>query len=163
MFSKLSSAVSSLKSSPAPQLTPDHNSQARGESYTSLANDLSSFGVPVSHSDCAKCDTPCPPSNGVDGTTSVEIGSIWDGKTYTEYVEEKYGDLGELPIGFDCDWESELTGSAKGGRGRICVISTGRSDWSRDHYVSYSNLFISVNNTFLSLALISVSFLTDME
>lgn len=54
---------------------------------------------------------------------------------YTKAVEERYGDLGSLPKGLDIDWESELAGSAKGGRGRIVVVSTGKSDWPRDHTV----------------------------
>ena len=52
-------------------------------------------------------------------------------------IEETYGDLGSLPKGLDTDWESELAGSAKGGKGRIVVISTGKSDWERDHTVCF--------------------------
>lgn len=83
--------------------------------------------------DCARCDAPCASD---DGSPKVEsVGSIWDGKTYDDYVLEKYGELGGLPFGDDVDWETDLAGSAKGGRGRVVVISTGKSDWERDHVV----------------------------
>ncbi len=48
---------------------------------------------------------------------------------------DRYGDLGSLPEGFETDWESELAGSAQGGKGRIVAVSTGKSDWERDHTV----------------------------
>jgi hypothetical protein len=144
MFRKISSAVTSvagsLTGSPARQLPPNHHDPARAESYVELAKDLQASGVPVSFDDCAACDHPCPPiessESGAGAGTIVEAGTIWEGKTYEQYVVDKYGDLGELPAGFDTDWESELAGSAKFGKGRVVVISTGKSDWERDHTVS---------------------------
>ncbi|RSH92993.1 hypothetical protein EHS25_008441 [Saitozyma podzolica] len=140
MFRKISSAVTSvagsLTGSPARQLPPNHHDPARAESYVELAKELQASGVPVSFDDCAACDHPCPPTEGSEGAgagTIVEAGTIWEGKTYEQYVMDKYGDLGELPAGFDTDWESELAGSAKFGNGRVVVISTGKSDWERDH------------------------------
>jgi hypothetical protein len=145
MFRKISSAVTSvagsLTGSPARQLPPNHHDPARAESYVELAKELQASGVPVSFDDCAACDHPCPPTEGSEGAgagTIVEAGTIWEGKTYEQYVMDKYGDLGELPAGFDTDWESELAGSAKFGKGRVVVISTGKSDWERDHTVSKS-------------------------
>lgn len=145
MFRKISSAVTSvagsLTGSPARQLPPNHHDPARAESYVELAKELQASGVPVSFDDCAACDHPCPPTEGSEGAgagTIVEAGTIWEGKTYEQYVMDKYGDLGELPAGFDTDWESELAGSAKFGKGRVVVISTGKSDWERDHTVRES-------------------------
>lgn len=135
MLGKLSSAFSSLTTTPAPAPLPDHNAASRASTYTSLARELSSINVPVSVDDCAKCGEPCPVGAAGAGD-SLEIGSIWNGKTYPEYVMHRYGDLGHLPEGFDTDWDTELAGSAQGGRGRIVVISTGKSDWERDHVVS---------------------------
>ena len=134
MFRKLSSAVTSLTSSPVPPLPSDHHAASRAEAYVHLAGLLDHAGVPVDTSDCATCDDPCPPNVGGAGSIS-ESGTIWGGKSYDQYVLDKYGELGELPAGFDTDWESELAGSAKGGRGRAVVVSTGKSDWLRDHTV----------------------------
>ena len=128
MFRKISSAVVSLASSPAPQLPSSHHAPSRAEAYVDLASRLSAADVPVDNSDCMTCDHPCPP-----GSEGPEV--IWGGKSYEEYVLDRYGDLGELPEGFDTDWESELAGSAQGGRGRVVVVSTGKSDWERDHTV----------------------------
>lgn len=114
MLSRLSSAFKSSK----PE--PDHNGPHRAKTYTDIASELKGIDVPVSMDDCAKCNDPC---------------DVWDGKAYPEYVLERYGDLGALPEGFDTDWDTELAGSAAGGRGRVVVISTGKSDWERDHTV----------------------------
>lgn len=137
MFRKITSAVSSLAGSPGP-LPPDHLSPAREKEYAELANALEAIHVPVSHADCASCTEPCADgSNGHTGNGTVaEIGNAWNGKTYPEYVLEKYGDLGELPEGFDTDWESDLPGSGGPPVGRVVVISTGKSNWLRDHVVS---------------------------
>ena len=139
MLRKISQAVGSRKSS-GPDLKPLHHSAGRAETYVQLANDLEAAGIPVDLSDRATCDHPCPA--GDDGAeqrgagTVVDAGMIWEGKKYEEYVTDKYGDLGELPAGFGTDWDSELAGSGAPPRGRIVVISTGKSDWERDHTVS---------------------------
>lgn len=118
MFGKFSAALARAPTKPA----ADHNAASRVELYTEIASELSSANVPVSWSDCATCDDPC---------------DVRASDTYPQYVMERYGDLGELPAGFDTDWETELAGSAAGGRGRVVVISTGKSDWERDHFVSH--------------------------
>jgi hypothetical protein len=118
MLSKLTSALRPTSAKPA----SDHNAESRARLYTTIASELSAANVPVSQSDCARCDDPCP--------------DIWNGKSYPDYILERYGDLGELPSGFDTDWDTELAGSAAGGRGQVLVISTGKSDWERDHVVS---------------------------
>ena len=128
MLRKISSTVTSLTSSPAPTLPSSHHGPSRARTYVDLATRLSQAGVPVDPSDCLTCELPCPPD-----LTGPE--AVWGGKSYENYVSETYGDLGSLPEGFDTDWESELAGSAQGGRGRVVVISTGKSDWQRDHTV----------------------------
>ena len=140
MFRKISSAVTSLAGTPA-TLPTDHYAPARAQTYVKLAKNLAEHGVATSFDDCATCDVPCPPgtANGHEGGATIVDGSTgekpWGGKPYLEYVEETYGDLGNLPNGFDMDWESDLAGSSKGGTGRIAVISTGKSDWERNHAV----------------------------
>lgn len=144
MLGKLSSAFSSLNPSrhTSPPPPPTHDSVLRAKEYALLADKLHSVGVPVSTIDCAACDLPCPTSasdNIDDGSSAgkiIEVGRPWDGKTYAQYVEDKYGDLGSWPDSIDTDWDSDLAGSAQGGRGRIAIVSTGKSDWDRDHYVS---------------------------
>lgn len=140
MFKKLTSAVSSLTSSPAEKLPSSHRGPARAAAYTTLAKDLSDAGVPVDTSDCVACDHPCPVGLNENGHAGdiVDGQAVWDGKEYEQYVMDKYGDLGELPAGFEQDWETDLMGSGGPPRGRIAVISTGKSDWERDHYVSYN-------------------------
>jgi hypothetical protein len=66
------------------------------------------------------------------------VGAGWakDGKNYEEYVVDRYGEFEGLPKGFDTDWDSELAGSGAVPKGRVVVISTGKSDWVRDHTVS---------------------------
>jgi hypothetical protein len=102
----------------------------------------------VSFADCATCAEPCPTgiNENVNGTgsrslgagTIAEIGNAWDGKTYDEYILEKYGEvgLGQLPDTVETDWESDLPGSGGPPVGRVVVISTGKSNWVRDHVVS---------------------------
>ncbi|WWD17679.1 hypothetical protein CI109_102120 [Kwoniella shandongensis] len=129
MLGKLTSAIASLTTSSS--LPPLHHAPPRVESYAKLAKELDSASVPVSTSDCSTCDDPCASQAGSTGAGT--IAEVYEGKSYNDYVNDKYGDLGELPSGFDVDWDSELQGSAKGGRGRVVVISTGKSDWERDH------------------------------
>ena len=128
MFRKLSSAVTSRIASPSPSLPASHHAPSRAEAYVDLASRLAEAGVPVDTSDCATCDQSSPPE--------TDDALVWGGKSYEDYVLDRYGDLGALPMGFDTDWESELPGSAQGGQGRAVVISTGKSDWERDHTVS---------------------------
>jgi hypothetical protein len=151
MFKKLSSAIGSLtvsrESSPPPG--PDHYNSSRIKQYNKLASDLAAAGVPVSSTsaldDCGTCDhaADCDgdhdhptAGSGAGAGTIVEVGQPWNGKPYSEYVQETYGDLGGLPPSVETDWETDLAGSSEGGRGRVVVISTGKSDWERDHYVS---------------------------
>ncbi|WVR06072.1 hypothetical protein IAU60_003100 [Kwoniella sp. DSM 27419] len=128
MLGKLTSALSNLTSSGT--LPASHTAQERVDSYAVLARELAKADVPVSSSDCATCSDPCDVDGSGGRGTVVEA---YEGKSYAQYVEDRYGELGELPKGFDTDWESELAGSAKGGRGRVVVVSTGKSDWERDH------------------------------
>ncbi|WVW82530.1 hypothetical protein I302_104541 [Kwoniella bestiolae CBS 10118] len=128
MLGKLTSFLSS--SEPLPS---SHTAPRRADTYVTLSKDLQKDKVPVSETDCASCSNPCADgeASGNGAGTIAEV--IYDGKSYEEYVLEKYGELGELPKGFDMDWETELPDSSKGGKGRIVVISTGKSDWERDH------------------------------
>ncbi|KIY32820.1 hypothetical protein I305_04573 [Cryptococcus gattii E566] len=129
MFGKLSSAISSFTSGSLP---PDHHAPEREKANAALAQKLAEVDVPVSESDCISCGLPCPAgaSTESDAGTVVEA---YSGKSYEEYVEEKYGEIEGLPKGFEQDWDTDLAGSAKGGKGRVVVISTGKSDWERDH------------------------------
>ena len=137
LSSQINSAVSSLSSSPAPRLLPEHHSEGRAEAYVKFAEALKEAHIPADESDCASCNHPCPVQEDGTGAGSIaESGQIWDGKAYDEYVMDKYGDLGDLPKGHDCDWDSELAGSGQPARGRVVVISTGKSNWERDHTVS---------------------------
>lgn len=137
MLGKISSALGLKQTPPA-----DHHDPVRASTYVTLASELKAHGVPVSQSDCYTCSEPCPDDETGSGTIA-EAGVIWDGKkSYDEYVLDTYGDLGELPSGFDTDWESELAGSAGGGRGRVVVVSTGKSDWTRDHTVSVRSMSV---------------------
>ncbi|KAK1925464.1 Sucrase/ferredoxin-like-domain-containing protein [Papiliotrema laurentii] len=128
MFKKLSSAVSSLTGSPAPELPPTHRGPARAQAYTQLAKELHDASVPVDTSDCAACNLPCPvgndQGNGSAGTV-VDAGQVWDGQSYEEYVLHHYGDLGHLPDGFEQDWESDLAGSGSAPRGRLVDEESG--------------------------------------
>jgi hypothetical protein len=136
MFKKLSSAISSVTGTPDPKPLASHRGPARAKAYSSLAQDLAEANVPVDHSDCAACDQPCPVKSSSNGYTGqVVAGGVWDGKDYEEYVADKYGDLGALPSGFEQDWDTDLPGSGGPPRGRVVVISTGKSDWERDHTV----------------------------
>ena len=136
LSSKVSSAVSSISGSPARHLPPDHVDPGRAAAYVSFAEDLEKAGIPADTSDCITCDHPCPVADDGSGEPTVaEAGQIWDGKGYDEYVMDKYGELGDLPRGHDCDWDSELAGSGQPPRGRVVVISTGKSNWERDHTV----------------------------
>ncbi|WVQ77002.1 hypothetical protein IAR50_006681 [Cryptococcus sp. DSM 104548] len=131
MFGKLSSA---LGFSPGP-LPADHHAPARSKANAAIAHQLANAHVPVSASDCIACHLPCPSSSSSgsgEGGAGV-VAEVYGGKEYDEYVGAKYGEIEGLPKGFDTDWESELAGSAKGGKGRTVVISTGKSDWERDH------------------------------
>lgn len=65
----------------------------------------------------------------------IEVGQPWNGQDYRTYIDQKYGTLGEWPDSIETDWDSDLAGSSQGGRGRIAIVSTGKSDWERDHYV----------------------------
>jgi hypothetical protein len=83
----------------------------------------------------------------------LEVSGPWDGKPYAEYVSDKYGHLGDWPDSIETDWDSELAGSAQGGRGRVVVVSTGKSDWDRDHYVSLAeqlNAYLQDDKSILS-------------
>ncbi|KAK8866114.1 hypothetical protein IAR55_001265 [Kwoniella newhampshirensis] len=131
MLGKLTSAFSALK--PSSALPSSHHATPRVESYAQLAKQLETASVPVSASDCSTCDDPCPPPSGEGATGAGTVAEVYDGKSYEEYIHDKYGDLDEYPAGLDVDWESDLAGSAKGGKGRVVVISTGKSDWERDH------------------------------
>jgi len=131
------------RASPAPHVpTHDEEHEARAKEYAQLASRLDAAGVPVSFADCASCAEPCPSDiNGQGGAptgagTVAAIGNAWDGKTYDEYILEKYGELGALPDTVDTDWESDLPGSGGPPVGRVVVISTGKSNWVRDHTVS---------------------------
>ncbi|KAK6905918.1 hypothetical protein L486_08199 [Kwoniella mangroviensis CBS 10435] len=128
MLGKLTSFLSS--SEPLPS---SHTAPRRADSYVAISKELEKDQVPVSESDCVSCPHPCASSDGNGAGAGSIAEVIYDGKSYEEYVLEKYGDLGELPKGFDMDWETELQGSSKGGKGRVVVISTGKSDWERDH------------------------------
>ncbi|ORX37377.1 Sucrase/ferredoxin-like-domain-containing protein [Kockovaella imperatae] len=146
LSSQLSGAVSSLSAS-GDKLPPQHDSAGRAESYAKFAEVMNEAHIPADSSDCAACDHPCTvgPEDGTSAGTIAESGQIWDGKSYRDYVMDKYGDLGELPKGFDTDWDSELAGSGQPARGRVVVISTGKSNWERDHTVgSFSFFFDSV-------------------
>jgi hypothetical protein len=136
MLGKLTSAFSSLNPSRAPSPpSASHDSQVRAKQYANLAETLGEANVPVSNADCEACQHPCDLETA--GSSAVlESGGPWDGKPYREYIDDKYGDLGEWPDSIETDWESDLAGSAQGGRGRVVVVSTGKSDWERDHYVS---------------------------
>lgn len=127
MLRKLSSAVGSLSLSSTSKPGADHNDPARASTYVALAETLAANDVPVSTDDCAKCDAPCPDSSGDE--------KAWDGQSYDEYVLARYGELRDLPVAKEVDWDTDLAGSAQGGRGRVVVISTGKSDWVRDHTV----------------------------
>ncbi|WWC58804.1 uncharacterized protein I303_101348 [Kwoniella dejecticola CBS 10117] len=126
MLGKISSFLSHTEPLPS-----SHTAARRADTYVTLSKELGQAGVPTSETDCASCSNPCldPSQNGSGSVDEI----VYDGKAYEEYVLEKYGDLGELPKGFDTDWESDLQGSSKGGKGRVVVISTGKSDWERDH------------------------------
>ncbi|TYJ52732.1 hypothetical protein B9479_006666 [Cryptococcus floricola] len=133
MFGKLTSAIG-LTAGPLP---PDHHAPARSTAHAALAHQLSAAHVPVSDTDCAACNLPCPSSPSSSSSSSGEGAGVvveaYGGKEYEEYVGERYGEIEGLPKGFDTDWESDLFGSSKGGKGRIAVISTGKSDWEKDH------------------------------
>jgi hypothetical protein len=136
MIGKLTSAFSSLNPSRAPSPPPaTHDSQVRAKQYASLADTLRQANVPVSDADCAACQRPCDIETA-GSSAIIESAGPWDGKPYSEYINDRYGDLGEWPDSIETDWESDLAGSAQGGRGRVAVVSTGKSDWERDHYVS---------------------------
>ena len=134
MFAKLTSAVTSLSlSSPStPKPGPSHSDPARISTYITLAEQLRAADVPVSSADdCARCDAPCSDSDDAQSRGAAN----WDGQTYDDYVLGRYGELGGLPFEKEVDWDTELAGSSQGGRGRVVVISTGKSDWVRDHTV----------------------------
>jgi len=136
MLGKLTSAFSSLNPSRAPSPPPAlHDSQVRAKQYANLAETLSEVNVPVSDADCAVCQNPCDLETA-GSSAIIESGGPWDGKPYRDYIDDRYGDLGEWPDSIETDWESELAGSAQGGRGRVVVVSTAKSDWERDHYVN---------------------------
>lgn len=162
LSSAISSLTVSREGTPPPG--PDHYNPSRTKQYATLAEQLAQAGVPVSTADLSVSQSPASPStnghsssganmsqeddcgtctvasdecqdgNGPAGTI-VEVGQPWSGKPYDQYVQDTYGDLGEYPSAVDTDWDSDLAGSAQGGRGRVVVVSTGKSDWERDHYV----------------------------
>jgi hypothetical protein len=137
MLGRLTSAFSSLNPSRAPSPPPStHNAEARARQYANLADALRQVDVPVSSADCAACETPCASDANQSASQVVESGGPWTGKPYSEYVEDRYGQLNAWPDSIETDWETDLPGSAQGGRGRVVVVSTGKSDWERDHYVS---------------------------
>jgi len=142
MFAKITSAVTSrIPGASSNPLPSSHHAAPRAQAYIDLARELKASSVPVDDSDCATCEEPCVPGQEDQaagaGTVADGRGPIWGGKAYDQYVLDKYGDLGELPAGFDTDWDSVLAGSGSGGKGRLLVISTGRSDWERDHTVRW--------------------------
>lgn len=133
--SAVSSVVHSRAGSPMP---PDHNTPGRYKEYCGIADALQSDDVPVSKADCAACAAPCAPAGSPGSTgagTVVEAGNAWSGKSYEQYVDDKYGALGLLPPAIDTDWESNLAGSGGPNVARVVVISTGKSNWLRDHTV----------------------------
>lgn len=132
MFGKISSAISSFTNGSLP---PGHHAPEREKANAALAQKLAEADVPVSESDCVSCGLPCPAGAGIESGAGTVV-EAYSGKPYEEYVEEKYGEIEGLPKGFEQDWETDLAGSAKGGKGRVVVISTGKSDWERDHTVS---------------------------
>lgn len=138
LASAAASAVSSLRASPEP-LGADHEDPRRIKQYAEMAVALEAADVPVSLADCAACNVPCESTEGA----KAELGNAWDGKTYDDYVAEKYGHLDQLPDTVETDWESDLAGSGGPPVGRVVVISTGKSNWVRDHVVSYSTSITS--------------------
>lgn len=142
MLGKLTSALSSLHNSRdiTPPPPPTHDSTIRAKQYAQLAKTLHGVSVPVSLADCSTCEQPCPSEQSSSGAQVLEFGSPWDGRDYPTYVQQKYGFLGEWPESIDTDWDSDLAGSSQGGRGRIAIVSTGTSDWERDHYVGRDSL-----------------------
>ncbi|WVQ97626.1 hypothetical protein IAU59_004740 [Kwoniella sp. CBS 9459] len=160
MLGRLTSAISNLTTSSAPAPEASHHGPGRMQTYSTLAKKLQDDGVPVSLADCNACDNPCHDAseNAENGTTQASRGrgsvaELYDGlgaRSYEEYVNEKYGDLGELPKGFDMDWETDLFDSSKGGKGRIVVISTGKSDWERDHVDEKDSLAHHLNKVISS-------------
>ncbi|TXT15934.1 hypothetical protein VHUM_00437 [Vanrija humicola] len=153
MFKKIASAVSSISGTPRngtpePPVLAGHHGPGRVKTYAELAKTLSDYGVPVATDDCAACDSPCADgaANGAGGAGTVaEIGNAWDGKTYEQYVHDKYGDFDEFPSAIDTDWDSDLPGSGGPPVGRVVVISTGKSDWPRDHVDAEDSLSYQVN------------------
>ncbi|WRT64354.1 uncharacterized protein IL334_001286 [Kwoniella shivajii] len=151
MLGKLTSFLSS--STPLPS---SHQASARAKTYVDLAKELDKVNVPVSETDCISCSNPCDETSTT--TTGAGAGArgvgtvveIYEGKSYQDYINDKYGDLGELPKGFDVDWETDLKGSSKGGQGRIVVISTGKSDWERDHTDEKGSLANHLNKVITS-------------
>lgn len=132
LASAATSAVSSLRGSPAP-LGADHEDPGRIKQYSQMAMAMHAADIPVSDADCVTCEIPCEEAgNGA----RAEVGNAWDGKTYDEYVEDKYGNLEQLPDTVETDWESDLAGSGGPPVGRVVVISTAKSNWVRDHTVS---------------------------
>ena len=135
MFKKLTSALSSTSSA---QAEPSHRGAVRTEQYAALAKQLAEAGVPVDISDCAICEKPCPvgEDQGPGAGTIIDAGLPWDGKPYDQYVENTYGDFDFFPSAIDTDWDSALPGSGGCPRGRVVVVSTGKSDWEHNHLVS---------------------------
>jgi hypothetical protein len=135
MFNKLKSVAASVISTSTPDT---HHTAKWAQNHANLAEDLQSNSIPVDLSDCYSCENPCAPGSEEGGAGSLhESGTLaWGGKTYEEYAMEKYGEFEGLPEGFDTDWDSHLAGSGGVPRGRVVVISTGKSDWVRDHTVS---------------------------
>ncbi|OCF37662.1 hypothetical protein I316_00789 [Kwoniella heveanensis BCC8398] len=158
MLGRLTSAISNLTTSAGPAPEASHHGPVRVQAYSALAKKLQDDGVPVSLADCNACDNPCETTSNSDPSSAPEgrgsVAELYDGlsggKSYEEYVNEKYGDLGELPKGFDMDWETDLYDSSKGGKGRIVVISTGKSDWERDHVDEKDSLAHHLDNVISS-------------
>lgn len=136
LASAANSAVSSLRGSPAP-LGDSHDDPGRIKQYADMASALQHSDIPVSNADCAGCNIPCADNTGSNGNRpAAQIGNAWDGKTYDEYVEDNYGCLEGMPDTVEQDWETDLAGSGGPPVGRVVVISTGKSNWLRDHVVS---------------------------
>ncbi|BEJ17647.1 hypothetical protein CspHIS471_0610480 [Cutaneotrichosporon sp. HIS471] len=162
---KASSAVSSLRGSAAPSAVPspapsaphspaplgdNHEDPGRIRQYAEIAKALQHDDIPVSHADCESCNIPCEYKDTPDGNgPTAQIGNAWDGKTYEEYVEDKYGNIEGMPDMVEQDWESDLPGSGGPPVGRVVVISTGKSNWLRDHVEEEEGLAHQINEVLL--------------
>ncbi|GMK57732.1 hypothetical protein CspeluHIS016_0405660 [Cutaneotrichosporon spelunceum] len=149
LASAATSAVSSLHNSPIPP-GDSHDDPGRIKQYAEMARALQHDDIPVSHADCESCNIPCEFKDRPNGNgPAAQIGNAWDGKTYDEYVEDKYGCLEGMPATVEQDWESDLAGSGGPPVGRVVVVSTGKSNWLRDHVEEEAGLSYKINQVLL--------------